>query len=388
MAETDKKQYRYVSAGSRRGGCGGMGSEDGRGRGAVLSAASFLWILWCVLGCSPAESEPSREALTIVSWNVQALFDGHDDGHEYNEYREEAGWTDEKYRARLNAIAAAMDGLKPGIMALIELENPGVLQDLAELSGQDYRWSFFAGAPESSTGLGVLSRFPLEDTKAHSLCIDGSAVPRPVAEVRVNTGSGTVLLLVCHWKSKLGGEQQTETVRRSQAGIIARRLEEIAAAEPGTPVIVLGDLNENYDEFLRTGGAYLCALLPDTGEAAELAKPVPASPRPGFQDFLVLSEEKPPRPELFGGQALYSPWMELRDSSGSYYYQGEWETIDHFLLNAALFNGEGWEYEAFLLPEESPFRSAAGIPRAYNPRTGNGLSDHLPIILNLKYQGG
>lgn len=366
------------------------------GGGFLLLLTALFLLVFFPAGCSLAGSEIDKAptGLTIASWNVQALFDGSDDGFEYAEYTSGAGWNDEKYRARLNALTTAIkggtggEGFNPDILALIEVEHSGILQDVAELSGAEYRWSFFAGTPGSSIGLGVISRLPFTKTTAHSIYAAGGSIPRPVVEVWVENDNGPVVLLACHWKSKLGGEQATETARRAEAGIIVRRLEEIAADHPGTPVIVLGDLNENHDEFRKTGGAYLCALLPDNGEAADLAEASGGSLRPGLQDYLVISPQKPPRSGFFEGAAeasvLYSPWMDSR-SQGSYYYDDAWETIDHFLINSALFDNLGWEYENFRTLEESPFTNAKGFPYTYNPRTGNGLSDHLPIVLSLKW---
>jgi endonuclease/exonuclease/phosphatase family metal-dependent hydrolase len=364
-----------------------------------IAAAGALGLLW-LWGCSP---EPkTAERLVIASWNVEALFDGSDGGHEYGEYTKDAGWTEEKYRARLNVIAGAVrgsgdEGLGADILALIEVENLNVLRDLAEMPGMDYRWAFFAGAPEGATGVGVLSRFPLGETRAHSAHSAAGAVPRPAAEVRVDTGAGPLVLLVCHWKSKLGGDKKTEPLRRSGAAIIARRLEELAAAEPEAPVIVLGDLNENNDEFDRIAGAWPCALLPDSAEAADLDRSRGGNrggSRDGnhsgpLRDFLVLSGRKPPEAGFFPGvPALYSPWLEdspfAEFGQGSYYYKDSWETIDHFLLSAALFDGRGWEYGSFRAAAEPPFTGASGTPQGYEPRTGNGLSDHLPLVLYLE----
>jgi hypothetical protein len=163
-------------------------------------------------------------------------------------------------------------------------------------------------------------------------------------------------------------------------------------------VIILGDLNENYDEFFRINSAYVCALLPDTGEAAALAGNILQG---GRQNFLILSGEKPPRTDFFTGAGgiVYSPWFEpdfgrgfgldsepgfMPVSQGSYHYKDDWETIDHFLLNSALFNKSGWNYGYFQVLARPPFTNEAGLPQPYNPRTGNGFSDHLPILLCLK----
>jgi hypothetical protein len=57
------------------------------------------------------------------------------------------------------------------------------------------------------------------------------------------------------------------------------------------------------------------------------------------------------------------------------------------LINTALFDREGWEYENFWTLEDAPFINAKGLPSTYNPKTGNGLSDHLPIVLSLRWSG-
>ena len=366
-----------------------------------------------LFGCAAAEPETGAERLTIVSWNVQSLFDGSDDGFEYNEFKSGTGWNSEKYLARLNGIAGALkgDGPEPDILALIEIENAAVIRDLAESVSPDYRWTFFAGALDGSLGMGIVSRLPLIETRTHSCYVPSGGIPRPVAEVWVDTGSGPLVLFVCHWKSKLGGESKTEVLRRFGAALILRRLGEIEAEDPEIPVVIVGDLNENYDEFTRIGEAYPCALLPDTGKAAALMGNVPAGLRPGFRDFFVVSGQKPPRTDFFNktAAAVYSPWLEDVPHQGSFYYKKKdtWETIDHFLLNAALFNRQerpaesdrpaepgspvplgrptmpGWEYGQFRVLAEPPFTNADGLPQSYNPRTGNGLSDHLPIVLVL-----
>jgi hypothetical protein len=240
-----------------------------------------------------------------------------------------------------------------------------------------------------SLGLGILSRFPLEGAKIHTVCIDGDTAPRPVLEVRITAGPQAgpgagpraLALFVCHWKSKLGGEDVTEATRRASARIILRRLRELAEQEPELPVIIMGDLNENYDEFYRRNGAGVCALLPDDPQSADIAGGEQ-------QDFFILSKNKPPAARCFPAEAvaLYSPWsQELTD--GSYYYKNEWETIDHFLLSAQLFNGTGWEFENSAVAGFQPFTNSGGHPAVYNPKTGSGLSDHLPLLLFLKYQG-
>jgi endonuclease/exonuclease/phosphatase family metal-dependent hydrolase len=357
-------------------------------------AGGFVLFGGALGGCdfSAAEdAEPEAvRALTVMTWNVQALFDGLEAGNEYEEYREAAGWSGEKYAARLGALAAAIEGMEtpPDIVGVQEVESAGALRDLAgAFAKQDYGWTYFAANPGMSLGLGVLSRFPLENARAHAVTVTGVAAPRPVLEIRVNAGGRGMVLFVCHWKSKLGGDDATEGARRASARIILRRLRELAAEEPELPVIVMGDLNENYDEFYRRKGNVICALLPDDPRSANLAgfyQPAPGAGE-GQKDFLVLSRNKPPAARYFPAEvcALYSPWAgDMKN--GSYYYRNDWETIDHFLLSASLFDGAGWEYTGCAAADYPPFVGTEAYPMAYNPRTGSGLSDHLPLVLSLR----
>jgi hypothetical protein len=149
------------------------------------------------------------------------------------------------------------------------------------------------------------------------------------------------------------------------------------------PTVIMGDLNENYDEFYRRGGTTLSALLPDDPDASDLIRSEYAGPS-NQRSFLVLSGEKPPLAANFDSAmpAFYSPWgQELRN--GSYYYKNEWETIDHFLLTEQFFDQRGWDFNSCRVLDQEPFVDEGGIPAAYNPRSGSGLSDHLPLMLVL-----
>jgi endonuclease/exonuclease/phosphatase family metal-dependent hydrolase len=364
----------------------------------------FIWAALALLltgGACEVEGggdAPEKRDLGILVWNLQALFDGEESGSEYADYAGTAGWSEEKYRARLSSIARGIGRSPsgfPDILALVELENPQTLRDLAKSLAEEgggkarYRYDFFANVNGMSLGVGVLSKIPLSGEKAHSYYGNLETSPRPVAELWVEAGGAPLVMFVCHWKSKLGGAEATESLRRASARLILRRLREIEAEAPGTPVLVLGDLNENHDEYYRQAGRYLCALLPDDPRAAEHAG-LYAGGEAGLQmDFLVVSGEKPPRASYFAGGvfSFYSPWgRELK--GGSYYYGNAWETIDHFLLNAAFFDGRGWDFKDCAVLNVEPFVNSQGLPSAYNARTGGGLSDHLPLRLNVELLAG
>lgn len=359
----------------------------------------------CLGGCDTYSSidGSKNNELVIASWNVQALFDGHDDGWEYEEYRDGSGWTEEKYTARLNRIAqgiSAMGERTPDVIVFIEVENRAALEKLSFdfLKKEKYRALYFAGNAGYSLGIGVLSKIPFEKTILHSINVEGAVIPRPIAEVWLNLGGQRLVLFACHWKSKLGGDEATEKMRREAAKIVLRRQNELSVQLPNTPILIMGDLNENYDEFYRRGANQICALLPDDPEAARRSGWVPAGqddedlpssekeavPERAQQDFFIISSEKPPNSAFFDSTEgiFYSPWgNELQ--GGSYFYDGAWETIDHIFLNAALFDKTGIEFDSCFVVDSEPFVNSKGEPDRYNPRTGAGLSDHLPLVLRL-----
>ena len=352
-------------------------------------------------GCDTGTEEKTfvnDNSVAIMTWNVQSLFDGIDDGTEYEDFRESAGWSGEKYRGRLNVIGAAIGGMgrKPDIIALQEVESAQVLADLASVLA--YGQTYFANIPGMALGVGLVSRLPFDSVKSHLVYINGDIAPRPMLEARINVSADNnksqIVLFVCHWKSKLGSEDVTEAARRASARILLRRIRELAESEPELPVIVMGDLNENHDEFYRRSGTVVSAILPDDPRAAEFTGLYGFVSDDGEaiigqqQDFIIISKNKPPAARYFPGgvTVLYSPWAADLDD-GSYYYKNSWETIDHFLLAPQLFSGTGWDFVSCQVVNYPPFASVKGLPVAYNPRTGAGLSDHLPLLLFLKWQG-
>jgi endonuclease/exonuclease/phosphatase family metal-dependent hydrolase len=349
--------------------------------GIVILVALFL--AGCA-GCTVPEGEEAVPgSITIMTWNVHNLFDGEDNGYEYEEFLQSSGWSEEKFLGRINTISDAINRIDPlpDIIILQEIESLAVIEALinslrALSTHAVYSWSHFAGNPGAAVGLGILSRYPLLDVKAHSITINNDSTPRPVMEARIQTQE-EFIIFACHWKSKIGGEDATEKTRKASARVILRRTRELWQDEPDLGIIVAGDLNLNHNEFYRRNASIICALLPDDPYCAQTTN--------GIQkDFLVISRNTPPIPVHFPQETIifYSPWMKELEN-GSYYYRNNWETIDHFLVSKQFFNTPGWEYEKTEIINFPPFANANGIPVPYNVRSGLGLSDHLPLVLTL-----
>ena len=363
-----------------------------------------LFVTGCA-GCATPAEEAAGDSnlLALMTWNVHNLFDGEDNGYEYDEFLQSSGWSAEKYQGRINTVTDAIKRIEvqPDIIILQEIESLKILEDLSHSLDSGYSWSHFAGNPGSAIGLGLISRCPLLDVKIHSITIDSDTAPRPVLEARIqakeisaskksskekrssegdakeSASNKSFVIFVCHWKSKIGGDEATESVRRASARVILRRVKELWENEADLGIIIAGDLNQNHDEFYRRNASMICALLPDDLYCAQTSV--------GIQkDFIVISKNIPPEPVNFPRNTItfYSPWIKELES-GSYFYRNNWETIDHFLISPQFFNSTGWRYEKTKIINIAPFANPSGIPSPYNSRTGLGMSDHLPLMLFL-----
>jgi len=217
---------------------------------------------------SPVESDlPSLPPLasdefSLMSWNVENLFDfqsphpssppmpGID---EYKLYIEKVA----------NTIVAS--GL-PTIVGLQEVENIGVLEDIAEhaiLAKYEYQPVLIEGSDSRGIDVGYLVRgdHAIVIREFQYVAPEGlTSRPPLLVEVEVTTdaGSATVFVLNNHFTSMSGGEEATEPRRNAQAAWNVTVMEEILAENPGAYLSVVGDLNSYYDalpiDTLREAG--------------------------------------------------------------------------------------------------------------------------------------
>jgi len=269
------------------------------------------------------------------------------------------------------------------------VENGNVLDLLATayLKGMGYLYRVILKEPGNAVTTAFLSRLPVLDVASHRISDGRTTGLRCILEVRFDTGSGNLLVLNNHWKSKLGGEEETEGARLLASSVVARRIREVAAEEPDLPVVVLGDFNEDLQECLRQGSRYRTALMClETGETGSLPLPAGSPPSLDLESLWLTGDLRKEGGMDSEKVVLFSPWFAA-DSGGSYSYRGEWERIDHFMLNGCLFDGRGLEYGEFSVVEEPPLLREDGSPRSWDPRTGRGFSDHLPLLLVLEKAG-
>lgn len=365
---------------------------------AAGGAVARLW-LW-----PPATR---GETITILSYNVQNLFDAERDGTEYRGYDPARGaWDAQIVAAKAGRLARVIRRAPrggPDVLCLQEVENRRVLELLAtqHLEGMGYRAGAVTETAGSPVQVGLLSRLPVEAVRVHAP-VSGwpparreenpAGVLRSVLEVRLSADGRRLHLFVNHWKSRAGGAAQTAPARRAAARVVARRIRALQAADPGAEIVVCGDLNTEPDTFTRTGGAYPTALMPleaaDGGPHALLVSPDAAAVRAATRQAPAAVGAPP----AGRGPVLFSPWG-LTEAPGSYVYRERWERIDHTLVSAGLLDASGLRVSAFdvvrppFATEQSGYPKASPRPARGRPASIGGYSDHFPVLLTLTRAG-
>jgi endonuclease/exonuclease/phosphatase family metal-dependent hydrolase len=336
-----------------------------------LTLAGFIVFLpscgSCALGSGPEETG----TYTFLSYNVCNLFDDVSDGTEYPEFDPAAGsWSAADYRKKLDALGRVIGGAVSGgadFVALVEIENDKVIADLCAgpLRNAGYRYGATLPTEGSAIRVGFLSRFPVLGLRGHTPPQSGFP-QRSMMEVVLDIEDRTLTVFICHFKAKTEGNQATEKSRILAADTLARRIAEISASLTEAEILVLGDLNENIDEYERNAGLYLTALMP----ASAGASASPEAPAP-----LYVTGEK--AVASFGTHLVfYSPWLDDPPHPESYFYHNGWETIDHALLSPGLVDATGLTFDSFAVIREDFMLTATGAPR-------KEYSDHLPILVGI-----
>jgi len=265
----------------------------------------------------------AAETLAVMSQNMNRLFDNVDDG------RRELVIADDRFHSRIRTAAKIFGeqfGL-PHIIALQEVENRNVLQQIAEEVWRRYETRYrpvlIPGQDVSGINLAYLVRYGVEIRKVEQLFRDsflqrdGSPLfSRPPLQLQACYIDNCLTLVNLHLRSMRGLDDaaQRERVvakRRRQAETIAVWVNRLQKSEASLSLLLLGDINAltPSDEIIDIAG--ILRGNPDNRRtkypARDLLQP----------DLVDLSELIP------------------RDKRYSYIYRRQKQQLDYMLVNSA-----------------------------------------------------
>lgn len=343
-------------------------------------------IILLLIACSCLAQDSYR--FRIVSYNVENLFDyQHDSLKNDYEFLPEAQrhWDYQKYQKKLDdlgrVIIATGEWTPPALVSLCEVENEHCLTDLTQhsvLKEAGYRYAM-TNSPDQR-GIDVALLYQREVFKPVS--INTYRVPpltkqknatRDILHVTGELPDRSLLdVFVCHLPSRSGGEKETEPYRLLAASTLKQAVDSLLQVRKKAQVVIMGDFNDYYTN--RSVTEVVGAQPVTTLQANQQA----------FYHLLAAKEKA------------------LKDY-GSYRYRGEWNSLDHLIVNGRLLRQKGSFHimpsddeflvkadvfrADFLLEEDTryggklPFRTYSGL------KYHGGYSDHLPIYADflLKY---
>ncbi len=343
---------------------------------AAFFVLPVLFFFSCTACSLPFGEENSPSELTILSWNVQNIFDDVADGSEYDEFNPDNGeWNSDLFYKRLNRIEEVLNVTLeefPQIFLLQEVENLNALDILNQniLKGH-FSWQVLLENDESSVHTAVLSEIPITSVTTVETGYYGLYKLRPITEIHFDLGGTELIIFNNHWKSKSGGSAATESGRIQSSAVLVERIGKLLSENADRLIIAAGDFNENHDEYKKTGRNYQTALMTEIESVPE-----------EWTDSLYVTSKG--RNCSFSNEKLilYSPWYDV-SSSGSYAYKSQWSKIDHFFLWKTLFDDRAYEYDSFKLIKDSLLLNDYNYPARWDSLTEEGYSDHLPVLLKL-----
>ena len=305
--------------------------------------------------------------VSFACWNVQTFFDAKTDGTEYDEFKKSDSWNSGKYCKRLERLCEVMKSLNSDVIVLEEIESISVVQDISNYlvdgkwdKSKNWNYVCFARNKGTSIGCAVFSRYPVKKLLIHNLDIRVQKVKqpscRPLMQVTINIDEKDLVLFVNHWKSKSGGEIETEIWRDWQEALLGERLVCDFSFSEKNAYVLCGDFNRSVEDFV-------CNL--DGKPECTDANVVLRTFGQGKTDFVCV----------------YSPWFiesgKFTTESGSYFYKSNWERIDN------IFSFGSLKISGFMVESEGNLAKEDGSPFKYSIYNGEGYSDHFPLVCNL-----
>lgn len=336
----------------------------------------FILLFSTVASDLSAQEKGKGTRFRVLEYNVENLFDTcHDSLKNDTDYLPEGTykWTRSKYWRKLNAVArgitlSSTDDSKfvlPAIVGLCEVENDSVMHGLTRrslLRGAGYEYVMTDSPDLRGIDVALMyqpSAFRVDTS--YSIRVDTIAGMRPTRDMLYVRGaalcsSDSMLMefpdgifplhvFVLHAPSRRGGETATREFRMTVARRLMHNVDSIRALESRPRIIVMGDFN-------------------DYASSASLA---------------YLADH---------GLVDVTAGAGTREIGGTYRYKGEWGSLDHILVSAALqpcFCASRIGSHPDLL---EPDKKYGGVkPRRFflGPVSRNGFSDHLPLIADFAF---
>ena len=279
-------------------------------------------------------------------------------------------WDGRKYWLKVHNLAYAISQFKtkttpygPAIIGVSEIENASVMADVArqpELRDWNLQIVHHDSPDLRGVDVGLMYNpryFKVENVTNHTLTALSFATRDQMCVVGQLLGQ-RIGVIVNHWPSRLGGQEQREPNRIAAAELSKQIADSLWRVDPDMGVIVMGDLND--DPMNKS-----CAVILGGKREAKDAKP----------------------------HGFFNPWWNILNRGiGTLAYASSWNLFDQIIISGNLVNTpeDRWHfYEAKVLNFDF-LKDTEGNRVGYPKRTYaagsflGGYSDHFPTEIFLR----
>ena len=314
--------------------------------------------------------------MLLVEYNVENLFDTKDDKGKVDEEfmpGSKKDWTQERYEKKLKDLAKVINSVAdkktPDLLALIEVENRNVLEDLIAQDGMNAYYKIVHEESPDFRGIDVALIYNTDKFKELSheaikvtMPDNEKFVTRDILYVKLLVKkSDTLHVFVNHWSSRRGGEAKSEPKRVRSASLLRVKVDSLQKSNSEAKILITGDMND------EPSNNSIFKTLNATGNKENVAE----------------------------GELYNLMFDRDHKGEGTYFFRDSWNMLDNIIVSQSMlgdvsgiscnYNSEGIYKEDWIL-FDNPKANTKVPSRTYGgPNYYGGYSDHLPTFLELSF---
>lgn len=342
----------------------------------IAAALALIFCLGTVLGAS-AQSKRSVQVAGIAFYNWENLFDTIPNNPEGRDLeftpKGDRQWNSAKYWEKVNNMAYAISQMAtkttpygPAILGVSEIENRSVMEDVVN-NPNLAKWNLQIVHHDSPDARGVdvglvynPKYFTVENVTNHTLTTISYRTRDQMCVVGRLLGQ-RVAVIVNHWPSRLGGEEQSEPNRVKAAELCLQIADSLWKEDPNIGIIIMGDMND--DPMNKS-----CAKILN---ARKNPKDVEGKPHGFYNAF----------------------WEKLQQGIGTLAYRSQWNLFDQIIISGNLVypqQDSDWAFFEAKVLNFDFLKDTEGNRVGYPKRTYvagsyiGGYSDHFPTEIFLR----
>jgi predicted extracellular nuclease len=309
----------------------------------------------------------AQEAFRVMFYNCENFFDVSDDPLKNDEDflpTSSHFWTFGRYKEKQRNVAKVITAVggwdAPVLVGLCEVENDSVIYTLTHFSPlRELNYRFVITNSPDRRGIDVALLYQRDQFKLLSSISHRINLPRPTRDILHVTGQikngDTLDVFVCHFPSRLGGENETEELRATVAKELRKQADSINLVRKSPSILMMGDFNDYpTNESLQT---ILGAKSSSDSTSSYVNLMLP----------------------LIGKEGI-----------GSHKFEADWGILDQIMVNRKLLkhvkNFTGNVFNAdFLLEDDTKFGGKRPLRTYSGFKYVGGYSDHLPVWVDLVF---